>query len=201
MPRVVTAPHAVLDLLARHEPKDPAERADVARVRALVASGDPWRRSHPLHITGSALVVHEESGRVLLRWHQRHRSWLLVGGHADPGEADPLAVALREGREETGLTDLAPWPDAGVRHLEIVPDPASAREAAHEHADIRFVLATRAPEAARPENPRAPLRWLTPREARRVITEENVQETLSRVEPLLMGRPGREGSRARGTAG
>ncbi|MFF5470851.1 NUDIX hydrolase [Streptomyces achromogenes] len=182
---MVTAHHAVLDLLARYAPQSTAERADVERVRALVASGDPWRRSNPLHVTGSALIVHQDSGRVLLRWHQRHESWLLVGGHADPDESDPLAIALREGREETGLTDLAPWPDAEVRHLVIVPVPANSREAAHEHADIRFVLATRTPEAVRPENPQAPLRWLTPREARRVITEENIQETLSRVEPLL----------------
>ncbi|CAL9322269.1 NUDIX hydrolase [Streptomyces sp. SudanB182_2057] len=184
---MATAPHAVLGLLDRYEPKSTAERADVERVRALVASGDPWRRSTPLHVTGSALIVHRDSGRILLRWHQRHESWLLVGGHADPDEDDPLAIALREGREETGLADLVPWPDAGVRHLVIVPVPANAREAAHEHADIRFVLATRTPEAVRPENPQAPLRWLTPREARRVITEENIQETLSRVEPLLAG--------------
>ncbi|MFI9424776.1 NUDIX hydrolase [Streptomyces achromogenes] len=182
---MVTAQHAVLGLLARYEPKNTTERADAERVRALVTSGDPWQRSSPLHVTGSALIVHPESGRVLLRWHQRHESWLLVGGHADPDESDPLAIALREGREETGLTDLAPWPDAGIRHLAIVPVPANSREAAHEHADIRFTLATRTPEAVRPENPQAPLRWLTPREARRVITEENIQETLSRVEALL----------------
>ncbi|MEV4336956.1 acyl-CoA dehydrogenase family protein [Streptomyces sp. NPDC049590] len=185
MPRMATAPHTVIELLARYAPESPAEHADVERVRSLVASGDPWRRSTPLHVTGSALIVHPDSGRVLLRWHQRHESWLLVGGHADPEESDPLAIALREGREETGLTDLAPWPDAGVRHLVIVPVPANSREAAHEHADIRFVLATDTPDAIRPENPQAPLRWLTPGEARRVITEENIQETLSRVEPLL----------------
>jgi len=184
---MVTAHREVLDVLARHEPRTAAERADVQRVRALVETGDPWGRSNPLHVTASALIVHPDSGRILLRWHQRHESWLLVGGHADPEEHDPLAIALREGQEETGLPDLAPWPDTEVRHLVIVPVPANSREEAHEHADLRFVLATRTPEAARPENPQAPLRWLSPADAYQVITEENIKDTLSRVEPLLAG--------------
>jgi 8-oxo-dGTP pyrophosphatase MutT (NUDIX family) len=134
--------------------------------------------------------VHPDSGRVLLRWHQRQHAWLQVGGHADPGETDPLAIALREAEEETGLTDLVPWPDAQLRHVVIVPVPASGREPAHEHADLRFVLATRTPDAARAETPDAPLRWLSPREAREISAEANLQETVSRAEWLLAGHPG-----------
>ena len=178
-------------LLGRYRPRDPAEAADVSRVRALAESADdPWLRTIPLHVTASALIVHPDSGRVLLRWHQRQHAWLQVGGHADPGETDPLAIALREAEEETGLTDLVPWPDAQLRHVVIVPVSASGREPAHEHADLRFVLATRTPDAARAETPEAPLRWLSPREAREISAEANLQETVSRAEPLLAGHPG-----------
>ncbi|WP_171168225.1 NUDIX hydrolase [Streptomyces sp. I05A-00742] len=182
---------SVLDAVTHHRPADERERADTQRVRALVtASDDPWQRSLPLHVTATAVIVHPESRRVLLRWHRRHGSWLLVGGHGDPGEHEPLAVALREGREETALTDLAPWPDARLAHLTVVPVPASGREPAHEHADLRFVLATGSPEAARPEHPEAELRWMTPEEAEDAVAEENVRETLSRVRPLLDGGRG-----------
>jgi 8-oxo-dGTP pyrophosphatase MutT (NUDIX family) len=178
-------------LLGRYRPRDPAEAADVSRVRALAESADdPWLRTIPLHVTASALIVHPDSGRVLLRWHQRQRAWLQVGGHADPGETDPLAIALREAEEETGLTDLVPWPDAQLRHVVVVPVPASGREPAHEHADLRFVLATRTPDAARAETRDAPLRWLSPREAREISAEANLQETVSRAERLLAGQPG-----------
>jgi 8-oxo-dGTP pyrophosphatase MutT (NUDIX family) len=178
----------VSDLLDRYRPLDQAEAADVERVRSLADNvDDPWLRSIPLHITGSALIVHPDTGRVLLRWHQRQKAWLQVGGHADPGETEPLAVALREAAEETGLTDLEPWPDARLRHVVIVPVPASDREPAHEHADLRFVLATRTPDAARAENPDAPLRWLSPDEAREISSEANLQETVSRAERLLAG--------------
>ena len=176
----------ILDALRRYRPQDEAETADVARLRALAeTAADPWLRSIPLHVTASAVIVHPDSGRLLLRWHQRQQAWLQVGGHGDPGESDPLAIAVREAGEETGLADLVPWPDGQIRHVVIVPVPAGAAEPAHQHADVRFVLATRSPDLARPENPDAPLRWLSPREAHAATSEPNLRETLSRVELLL----------------
>jgi 8-oxo-dGTP pyrophosphatase MutT (NUDIX family) len=178
----------LLDLLDQYRPQGDAETADTERVRALAAtSRDPWLRSEPLHVTGSAVIVHPATRRVLLRWHKRQQAWLQVGGHGDPGESDPLEVALREAAEETGLADLQPWPDAQLRHLAVVNVPASATEPAHQHADLRFVLATDDPDAARPENPDAPLRWLSPDEAREATSEPNFRETLARVERLLTG--------------
>jgi 8-oxo-dGTP pyrophosphatase MutT (NUDIX family) len=183
-----SAPDPLLGLLGRYRPQGEAEAADVERVRALAeAADDPFLRTIPLHVTGSALIVHPVSRRVLLRWHQRQQAWLQVGGHGDPGEGDPLAIALREAAEETGLTDLEPWPDAQLRHVVVVPVPASGTEPAHHHADLRFVLATHAPDAARPENPEAALRWLSLADAQEVTSQDNLRETLSRTEPLLDG--------------
>ena len=182
------APDALLSLLGQYRPQGETEAADVEQVRALAETADdPFLRSMPLHVTGSALIVHPASGRVLLRWHQRQQAWLQVGGHGDPGEGDPLAIALREAAEETGLADLEPWPDAQLRHVVIVPVPASSAEPAHHHADLRFVLATHDPEAARPENPDAPLRWLTPDEAHAATSQANLRETLSRAQRLMDG--------------
>jgi 8-oxo-dGTP pyrophosphatase MutT (NUDIX family) len=173
-------------LLADYQPDDPAEAADLALTLAMVqAAGDPWRRDIPLHVTASALIVHPPSGRVLLRWHQRQQAWLQVGGHGDPGESDPLAIALREAGEETGLADVTPWPDGELRHLVIVSVPAGGAEPAHEHADLRFILATDDPDAARPERPDAPLRWLSFPEALKLTAEDNLRETLARTERLV----------------
>jgi len=138
-----------------------------------------------LHLTASAVVVHPATRRVLLRWHERMGSWLQIGGHGDPGETDPLDVVLREGQEETGLADLRPWPTAELLHVAVVPVPASPKEPAHEHADLRFVLATDTPEQARPEKPSAPLRWASLPEALELISEDNLRVTLSRVDGLF----------------
>jgi 8-oxo-dGTP pyrophosphatase MutT (NUDIX family) len=175
---------AVDAALDGYEPRSDDEARDVERVREVAAARDPWSRTSPLHITGSAVVIHPPSDRVLLRWHDRMESWLQVGGHADPGETDPLATARREAREETGLADLVGWPD-GARprlvHVVIVPVPAGRGEPFHEHADFRYVLATAAPDAVVPETASAHLRWLSLGEAAAVVAEDNLHETLSRV--------------------
>jgi len=183
----VTHHSPLVALLAGYRPEGEAETADLPRILALAeAAEDPWRREIPLHVTASALIVHPPTARVLLRWHERQQAWLQVGGHGDPGESDPLAIALREAGEETGLADLAPWPDAALRQAVIVNVPAGNGEPAHEHADLRFFLATEAPEAARAENEHAPLRWLSLAQAREATSEANLREALTRLERLLL---------------
>ena len=124
-------------LLTGYQAVGETEAADVERMRRLAAAApDPWSRSQlPLHFTASALVVDPASRRVLLRWHVKHDRWLQVGGHGDPGETDPLQIALREAREETGLADLVPWPDETLRHAVVCYVRSSGPEPEHEHAD------------------------------------------------------------------
>ena len=172
--------------LNRYLARGEMETADVERMRWLAhTQPDPWLRSLPLHFTASALVVHRDSRRVLLRWHQRQRMWLQVGGHGDPGESDPLRIALREAGEETGLPDLVPWPDNAIQHAVVCSVAPGKGEPAHEHADLRYFLATAAPAVARPESPDAPLRWLTVNEARDLVGTNNLASTLDRLEARL----------------
>jgi 8-oxo-dGTP pyrophosphatase MutT (NUDIX family) len=173
-------------LLTGYRAAGETEAADLERMTRLAAAApDPWSRSLPLHFTASALVVHPPSRRVLLRWHVKHELWLQVGGHGDPGESDPLAIARREAAEETGLTDLVPWPDGTLRHVVVCYVRASASEPEHEHADLRYFLATAHPDAIRPEDDRSPLRWLTVDQARELVGGNNLRHTLDRVDALF----------------
>ena len=173
--------------LEGYSPTGEIEERDLARLLRLHDTvPSPYDRALPLHVTGSAVVLDPTSRRVLLRWHERQGAWLQVGGHGDPGEVDPVSVAVREAREETGLDDLALFPAAAVRplHVVIVRVRRRGAEAAHEHADVRYLLATASPGLARPEHPGAPLRWMPIGEAAQ-STEPNLAETLSRVSEVL----------------
>lgn len=172
-------------MLSGYQAAGETEAADLERMRLLAGAPDAWSRATPLHFTASALVLHPETRRVLLRWHVKAATWLQVGGHADEGETEPLAIALREAREETGLTDLVPWPDAGLRHLAVCHVPASRTGPEHQHADLRYFLATGDPEAVIPENPDSPLRWLTINQARDLVGANNLQLTLDRAANVL----------------
>lgn len=163
-----------------------ADAADVARLREAMAAGDVWTRAAPLHVTGSAIVVHPPTKRVLLRWHERYQIWNHVGGHADDHELHPYATAHREAVEETGLRDLRPWPgpDAAIVFVHIVPVAAARGEPDHEHADVNYVLATDEPESISDEHADAELRWVGLAEARAMVND-HVAELLRRVEGML----------------
>lgn len=183
---------ALAAALDGYEPASAAESADVDRLKGVIASGNPWDRGHPLHVTASALVVDPATNRVLLRWHERMARWLQVGGHGDPGETDPWLVALREAQEETGLADLVPLgPFLERRPVQVVvvPVPAHGDEPAHEHADIRYVFATTKPSTAAAESDTALVRWLSVHDAKREVEESNLRDFLERVEQLLVDRP------------
>ena len=120
---------------------DPAQEADRARVLELLDTHGAVladRTTAPGHLTGSALVVDSDGERVLLMLHAKLRRWLQPGGHAD-GDADVLAVALREGREESGIAELeALSPE--IFDVDVHEIPARKGEPAHLHYDVRFAL-------------------------------------------------------------
>lgn len=193
-----SAAEAAISAYASSRLCDPSEMPEVSRVLELLTAsrtdgGGGWSRSLPLHLTASALVVHPPSGRVLLRWHERLSMWAQVGGHAEEGEEDPVAIAQREAVEETGLVDVEALVVEGrLRHGELVhiavvgvPASTSRDETEHEHADLRFVLSTASPERCRPESESSPLQWLSFADALDLVVEPNLAVLLGRVRDLV----------------
>ena len=65
------------------------------------------RENQVAHVTASAWVVNKDRSKVLMVYHNIYDSWSWLGGHSD-GETDLLAVAIREVKEEAGLSDVRP---------------------------------------------------------------------------------------------
>lgn len=130
-------------LIARHRPSDPSEERSVKRVAQLLkTSGRPfWRgQVNPGHLTASAVVVDGERTKTLLIFHEKLQRWLQPGGHFEVHETQPVDVAAREVKEETGLSTS--WPGALPRLLDVDVHaiPARPGEPAHYHYDLRYLL-------------------------------------------------------------
>lgn len=119
---------------------DAGEEAMRLQALAFVAS-EPHCFERTLqkgHITCSAWIIDPTEAKVLLTHHAKLERWLQLGGHAD-GDADTIAVATREGEEESGLQSLRLLSseifDVGA-HLV----PERGNEPEHYHFDIRYLF-------------------------------------------------------------
>src|SRR6202163_2706786 len=138
---VPTASRAsLLDELRAYVPADAREAAMRSRLVAFVAA-NPGAFERTLaagHVTASAWIVDPARTRALLAHHRKLGRWLQPGGHVD-GDPDVRGAALREAREESGLTSLRFVTDR-IYDLDVHAIPARPGEPAHEHYDVRFAL-------------------------------------------------------------
>ncbi len=95
------------------------------------------RTCAPGHLTASALVLEEGTGRCLLTLHRKLQRWLQLGGHCD-GDTNLVRAALCEALEESGIEDLRI--DPAPIDVDIHTIPARPKEPEHLHLDTRFVV-------------------------------------------------------------
>jgi 8-oxo-dGTP pyrophosphatase MutT (NUDIX family) len=130
--------------LDEHALAYPESAAVVERMRQLlIGPGDPFSRRHtePGHFTASAFVLCPERRRVVLIRHPKLGRWLQPGGHIEPEDGDLAAAARREVSEETGVA--IEGPPGAIFDVDIHDIPANARDAAHQHFDVRYAFIAR----------------------------------------------------------
>ena len=157
----------LLSALYSYRPWNPQEARDTTELlRRLEAGEDLFHRENTAaHLTASAWVVSPDRRQVLMAYHNLYDSWAWLGGHAD-GDHDLLAVALREVREESGLTKIrAVSPD--IYSLEILTVDGHEKHgkyaSSHLHLNVTFLVEADPAEAVRckpDENSR--VGWFTP---------------------------------------
>lgn len=184
----------LIEMLTRYRDVFPSEADVVDRICTLIESRPNCfdRTCRPGHITAAAWILSNDRGRVLLTHHRKLDRWLQLGGHAD-GQWQVEEVALREAREESGLSGfrlvlidgvVMPF-DVDVHEIpaRYAPD-GTLLEDAHEHHDIRFLMIA-AGDAIRVSEESHDVRWCTPDEVRALTDEESVLRMLRKALALL----------------
>lgn len=174
--------------LCRFQESHSSRRDEVSRFEKLIADSERCAfRDHfdPGHLTGSALVVDESGGRVLLLHHGKLNRWLQPGGHAD-GDFNLGRVALRETQEETGLIRLQ-LIDSEIFDLDIHEIPARGAEPAHLHFDVRYLIRADSSEELIVSNESHALAWIDLASLERYTKEESVHRMARKFIEMRVG--------------
>ena len=133
------------DQISRFEPKTEQEQKDKQLILSYIDAYPQTvltRDNEFAHLTASSLIVSPDFTHTLFVFHRIYQSWCWTGGHAD-GADDLLHVAMREAREETGLTALQPY-CTDILSLDILPVFGHRKNgryvAAHLHFSAAYIL-------------------------------------------------------------
>lgn len=93
--------------IENYPPFNEQEEKDKALILGWISNNENAfsRENTVAHITASAWVVNKDRSKVLMVYHNIYNSWSWLGGHAD-GETDLLSVAIREVKEEAGISNV-----------------------------------------------------------------------------------------------
>ncbi|MGN6688641.1 MAG: NUDIX hydrolase [Actinomycetales bacterium] len=126
-----------------------AEFLSVLAAQPLATS----REGAPGHVTASAAVLDAAGARTALVHHRRLGLWVQPGGHLEADDGDLGAGAVREVREELGLTGhLDPLPILLSKH------PAPCRPEVDWHLDVQHLVVASETELRLSEESNA-VRW------------------------------------------
>lgn len=100
------------------------------------------RENEIAHMTSSGLVLNKSMDKVLMIHHNIYNTWTWTGGHAD-GARDMFEVAIKEAKEETGLTEIKAL-NKEIASVDILPVWGHFKKgkyvSAHLHLNSSYIL-------------------------------------------------------------
>jgi len=133
-----------VESIVKYQPINEQEEIDkIAIIDFMENNEDAYDRSNLIgHLTSSAIVVNEKMDEVLFVYHNIYNSWSWVGGHND-GDRDFLKVAIKEAKEETGLSEIRDVLGE-ILMIDVLPVRRHIKRGKfvgnHQHLNITFLL-------------------------------------------------------------
>ena len=168
------------DEIENFKPFNEQEEADKALMIKYIDTFDDvlTRENQMCHFTASGWIVNKERTKVLMIYHNIYNSWAWVGGHAD-GDADLDYVALKEIREETGLTNVKIISD-GIYSVQILTVDSHIKRGkfvpSHVHLDCCYLVEADDTEPLRmKEDENSGVKWIDIDKAVEASTEAKMK--------------------------
>lgn len=130
--------------IENYPPFNEQEEKDKALILGWISNNENAfsRENTVAHITASAWVVNKDRSKVLMVYHNIYNSWSWMGGHAD-GETNLLSVAIREVKEEAGISNVRPVSEE-IFSLESLTVDGHVKKgnyvSSHLHLNITYLL-------------------------------------------------------------
>ncbi len=166
----------LISKIKKYQPFNEQEEMDKALILNWIETQENAfsRENTVAHMTASAWVVNKERNKVLMVYHNIYNSWSWLGGHAD-GETDLLAVAVREVKEEAGITNVRPVSDE-IFSLESLTVDGHVKKglyvSSHLHLNVTYLLEADSEEAVSVKaDENSGVAWFAPGEALKKSTE------------------------------
>ena len=166
----------LIDQIEKYKPYNEQEEKDKILILDWIRNNKNafLRENTVAHMTASAWVVNKERNRVLMVYHNIYNSWSWLGGHAD-GETDLLSVAVREVKEEAGISDVRPVSEE-IFSLESLTVDGHVKKgryvSSHLHLNVTYLLEADSEEQVSVKaDENSGVAWFTPEEALKKSTE------------------------------
>lgn len=165
-----------VDCIEKYKPINEQEERDQLLILEWIQNNEDafLRENQIAHMTASAWVVNQDRSKVLMVYHNIYNSWSWLGGHAD-GETDLLSVAIREVKEEAGITKVKPVSEE-IFSLEALTVAGHIKKGkyvpSHLHLNVTYLLEADSEEGVSvKEDENSGVAWFTPEEALAKSTE------------------------------
>ena len=162
--------------IENYPPFNEQEEKDKALLLGWISNNENAfsRENTVAHITASAWVVNKDRSKVLMVYHNIYNSWSWMGGHAD-GETDLLSVAIREVKEEAGISNVRPVSEE-IFSLESLTVDGHVKKgnyvSSHLHLNITYLLEADSEEQVSVKaDENSGVAWFSPEDALENSTE------------------------------
>ena len=166
----------LMETIKAYQPFNEQEEMDKALILNWIETQEnAFSRDNTVaHMTASAWVVNKDRSKVLMVYHNIYQSWSWLGGHAD-GETDLLAVAIREVKEEAGISSVRPVSEEIFSLESLTVDGHVKRGSyvsSHLHLNVTYLLEADSEEhVSVKEDENSGVAWFSPEEALKKSTE------------------------------